>query len=166
MEKDYPEYIANKIYFDAFKKDLGGAGKYPEVEERIIEKLKNGMFLLNYVGHGNTESLSDELVIKHNDILKYTYKHLPLWITATCDFCRFDAVATSAGEDVLLRDKSGGIALFTTTRVAFTGINEEINRQFMNLLFSKENNQYRTLGDVMKQTKLNVGMMVANWAFL
>lgn len=157
MEKDYPEYIANKIYFDAFKKDLGGAGKYPEVEERIIEKLKNGMFLLNYVGHGNTESLSDELVIKHNDILKYTYKHLPLWITATCDFCRFDAVATSAGEDVLLRDKSGGIALFTTTRVAFTGINEEINRQFMNLLFSKENNQYRTLGDVMKQTKLNVG---------
>lgn len=151
------EYIANKIYFDAFKKDLGGAGKYPEVEERIIEKLKNGMFLLNYVGHGNTESLSDELVIKHNDILKYTYKHLPLWITATCDFCRFDAVATSAGEDVLLRDKSGGIALFTTTRVAFTGINEGINRQFMNLLFSKENNQYRTLGDVMKQTKLNVG---------
>jgi hypothetical protein len=153
-EIESPEYIANKIYFDAFKKDLGGAGKYPEVEERIVEKLKNGMFLLNYVGHGNTENLSDEQVIKHNDILKYTYKHLPLWITATCDFCRFDAVATSAGEDVFLRDKSGGIALFTTSRVAFTDINERMNRQFMNLLFKKENDLYLTLGEVMKQTKL------------
>ena len=153
-EVESPEYIANKIYFDAFKKDLGGAGKYPEVEERIVEKLKNGMFLLNYVGHGNTENLSDEQVIKHNDILKYTYKHLPLWITATCDFCRFDAVATSAGEDVFLRDKSGGIALFTTSRVAFVDINERMNRQFMNLLFKKENDLYLTLGEVMKQTKL------------
>lgn len=153
-EIESPEYIANKIYFDAFKKDLGGAGKYPEVEERIVEKLKNGMFLLNYVGHGNTENLSDEQVIKHNDILKYTYKHLPLWITATCDFCRFDAVATSAGEDVFLRDKSGGIALFTTSRVAFVDINERMNRQFMNLLFKKENDLYLTLGEVMKQTKL------------
>lgn len=153
-EVESPEYIANKIYFDAFKKDLGGAGKYPEVEERIVEKLKNGMFLLNYVGHGNTENLSDEQVIKHNDILKYTYKHLPLWITATCDFCRFDAVATSAGEDVFLMDKSGGIALFTTSRVAFVDINERMNRQFMNLLFKKENDLYLTLGEVMKQTKL------------
>lgn len=154
MEKVHPEFIANKIYFDAFKKDLGGAGKYSEVEERIMEKLRNGMFLLNYVGHGNTESLSDELVIKHNDILKYTYKHLPLWITATCDFCRFDAVATSAGEDVFLREKSGGIALFTTSRVAFTDINRAINSQFMDLLFNKENGLHLTLGDVMKQTKL------------
>lgn len=154
-EKDNSkEYIANKIYFDAFKKDLGGAGKYPEVEERIMEKLRNGMFLLNYVGHGNTESLSDELVIKHNDILKYTYKHLPLWITATCDFCRFDAVATSAGEDVFLREKSGGIALFTTSRVAFTDINKDINNQFMNLLFNRENGSHRTLGDVIRETKL------------
>ena len=70
IEESRQEYIANKIYFDAFKKDLGGGGKYPEVEERIIEKLRNGMFLLNYVGHGNTESLSDEMVIKHSDILK------------------------------------------------------------------------------------------------
>lgn len=151
--KNSKGYIANKIYFDTFKKDLGGGGKYPEVEERIMEKLRNGMFLLNYVGHGNTESLSDELVIKHNDILKYTYKHLPLWITATCDFCRFDAVATSAGEDVFLREKSGGIALFTTSRVAFTDINKAINSQFMDLLFSKENSPHLTLGDVMRQTK-------------
>ena len=154
IEESRQEYIANKIYFDAFKKDLGGGGKYPEVEERIIEKLRNGMFLLNYVGHGNTESLSDEMVIKHSDILKYTYKHLPLWITATCDFCRFDAVATSAGEDVFLREKSGGIALFTTSRVAFVDINEEINAKFMNLLFDKEYSQLR-LGDIIRKTKSN-----------
>ena len=65
--------------------------------------------MLDYVGHGSTEELSDERVITHNDILGYKYEHLPLWITTTCDFCRFDDVQTSAGEDVLLNKKVVGL---------------------------------------------------------
>lgn len=78
--------------------------------------------MLNYTGHGSAKSLSEEAVITQNDIIQSTYKHLPIWITASCDFCPFDQVATSAGEDVFLNKVSGGIALFTTTRVAFLQI--------------------------------------------
>lgn len=157
IENYSPEYLTNKIFFDAYKKDFGSGGKYPEVEKRIKEKLEDGIFLLNYVGHGNTTSLSDEKVIKQNDILKYKFEHLPLWITATCDFCRFDALATSAGEDVFLREKSGGIALFTTSRVAFVDINEAINSKFIQLLFDKNKRQELALGDIIKDAKNSRG---------
>ena len=50
-----------------------------------------------------------------------------MWVTATCDFTRFDDVKTSAGESVFLNPTSGGIALFTTTRVVFSGNNANLN---------------------------------------
>ncbi len=37
-----------------------------------------------------------------------SYTKLPIWVTATCDFTRFDDVNTSAGESVFLNANSGG----------------------------------------------------------
>lgn len=101
----------------------------------IQKGLKDGLFLINYTGHGGTTALSDEKVITQSDIEQATYSSLPIWITATCDFCPFDASATSAGESVFLNKKSGGIALFTTTRVAYTNTNANINKQLIHYLF-------------------------------
>lgn len=64
------------------------------------KKLREGLMLINYTGHGNTTSWSDENVLTLPMIDKFSYPKLPLWITATCDFCRFDALATSAGESI------------------------------------------------------------------
>ena len=96
--KNRPEYIVNKIYFDSYKKYAVGI-PYPDVNKTLQRKLNEGLLVLDYVGHGGTEALSDEKVITHNDILGYKYEHLPLWITTTCDFCRFDDIQTSAGEE-------------------------------------------------------------------
>lgn len=120
----------NKIYFDSYKKYAVGI-PYPDVNKTLQRKLNEGLLVLDYVGHGGTEALSDEKVITHNDILGYKYEHLPLWITTTCDFCRFDDIQTSAGEDVFLNKKSGGIALFTTSRVSFTDINRIVNNDLI-----------------------------------
>lgn len=155
LETNHPEYINNKLFFDAYNKNLG-SGTYPEVKSEIYKKLKEGIFLINYVGHGNTESWSDEKVLNHNDILQYKYTQLPLWITATCDFCRFDSYKTSAGEDVLLNSTGGGIALFTTSRVAFVDINDKINRTMIESLFKINNGEHPRLGDVIKESKLEI----------
>lgn len=153
VEATSPEYILTKIYFDAYKKTQGENGIYPDVATEIKKKLNNGLFLINYTGHGGTEGWSDEKVLVQNNILQLNYNHLPVWITATCDFCRFDDYKTSAGEDVFLNAKGGGIALFTTSRVAYPAINKKINTLLINNLFPKENNSRLTLGEVMRRVK-------------
>ena len=80
-----------------------------------------------------------------------------MWITATCDFCRFDAPVTSAGEQVFLNKVSGGIGLFTTTRVAYSSPNFSINDNLIRNLFEKKNGRRLTLGEVMKATKQALG---------
>lgn len=148
-----PEYMVNKIYFDAYKKSAGTTNPYPGVRTDIQNALNRGTLLLNYTGHGGTEALSDEKVITNNDILQAKHTCLPLWITATCDFCRFDDLGTSAGENVFLNARSGGIALFTTSRVAFMDINKSVNSAFMKHLLEDKDAKSLTLGDVFKRTK-------------
>ena len=146
--------MVNKIYFDSYKKDVsGGLSTYPAVKTDIQKMLKSGQLLINYTGHGNTVSWSDEQVLTESDITKSTYPRLPIWITATCDFCRFDAPVTSAGEQVFLNKVSGGIGLFTTTRVAYSSPNFSINDNLIRNLFEKKNGRRLTLGEVMKATK-------------
>ncbi|SEG13315.1 Por secretion system C-terminal sorting domain-containing protein [Parabacteroides chinchillae] len=157
IEGNHPEFLVNKIFLDAYKKDHSGQSSYPDVNKKIQQLLKSGLMLINYTGHGGTEALADEHVITQSDINQSTYTNLPLWITATCDFTRFDAPTTSAGESVFLNKKSGGIALFSTTRVVLSGPNFNINMELLANLFEKENGRRITLGDVIKITKRNLG---------
>lgn len=153
IEKSNPSYVVSKVFFDAYKKSSsGGQATYPDVNTAIQKGLKDGLFLINYTGHGGTTALSDEKVITQSDIEQATYSSLPIWITATCDFCPFDASATSAGESVFLNKKSGGIALFTTTRVAYTNTNANINKQLIHYLFEGRAIS-QTLGGVFRNTK-------------
>ncbi len=158
INTNHPEFLVDKVYFDSYKKDVsGGLATYPDVKTYLQKQLKEGLLLINYTGHGNTVSWSDEKVLTESDITQATYPRLPIWITATCDFCRFDAPVTSAGEQVFLNKKSGGIGLFTTTRVAYSSPNFSINDQLVRNLFEKKNGRRLTLGEVMKATKRALG---------
>jgi hypothetical protein len=154
IEYGHPGFMPKKLYFDAFKRDYS-AGKptYPDIRTNLHKELNEGLLLLNYTGHGDALSWSEEKVMTQADILTSTYKNLPLWITASCDFAPFDAYTTSAGEDVFLNAKSGGIALFTAARVAYSDANLRINRLFLNYLFEKKDGRHLRLGDVMKNAK-------------
>ena len=154
---DHPEFLVNKLYFDAYKKDVtGGQNGYPDIRTNLQKLLKDGLLLVNYTGHGGTTALSDEKVLTQTDITQFTYPRLPVWITATCDFTRFDDLATSAGEDLFLNEKSGGIALFTTVRVAYVPYNAHINSRLIRNMFEKKNGKRRTLGEIVKETKCDL----------
>ena len=152
VESEHPEFLVNKLYYDAYKKDMT-SGTYPDVRSGLQKLLKDGLLLFNYTGHGGTTALSDEKVLTQTDINQFTYTHLPVWVTATCDFTRFDDLNTSAGEDVFLNKSSGGIALFTTVRVAYSRPNFPINDNVIRNLFERNNGRRRTLGEVMQATK-------------
>ena len=139
VESEHPEFLVNKLYYDAYKKDMT-AGTYPDVRSGLQKLLKDGLLLFNYTGHGGTTALSDEKVLTQTDINQFTYTHLPVWVTATC-------------EDVFLNKSSGGIALFTTVRVAYSRPNFPINDNVIRNLFERNNGRRRTLGEVMQATK-------------
>jgi hypothetical protein len=155
VENHHSGYHPVKLYFDAFKRSFsGGKPTYPDIRTNLQKELNEGVFILNYTGHGDALSWSEEKVLTQSDVLSYTHKNLPLWITASCDFAPFDAFTTSTGEDVFLNPKSGGIALFTASRVAYSDPNLRLNRLFMKYLFERNSyGEHYRLGDVMKNAK-------------
>lgn len=161
ITQSHPEIMAKKLLFDAHKKDYsnGGFATYPTIRSGLMQQLKEGTLLLNYTGHGSKDSWSDEKILLQTDINQFSYTNLPLWITATCDFTPFDNLLTSAGEDVFLNAKSGGIALYTTMRVAYSQTNFNMNKLLIKHLFTQENGVYPTLGEVLMKTKQALGSM-------
>ncbi|OAV75096.1 Peptidase family C25 [Bacteroidales bacterium Barb7] len=153
LEDNHPEFLVNKVFFDAFKKDFSSTqNPHPDVRNRIQKLLKSGLLLINYSGHGGSVAWSDEKVLTTTDIAQFNYPCLPLWITATCDFSPFDATETSAGEMIML-NKSGGVALYTTTRLVYRTPNFIINNQLVRHLFDRKDGRRLTFGEVMKNTK-------------
>ncbi|MDR2682417.1 MAG: type IX secretion system sortase PorU, partial [Dysgonamonadaceae bacterium] len=158
VEQNHPAYMVNKSYMDAFQPtDENGKRTYPDAKQKLMHTLKEGCFLFNYTGHGSPTSMSAKDMMNISTIRQMNFESLPLWITATCDFGRYDDNRMSAGEEVLLNKKSAGIALFTTTRVVYGAQNQILNRFIIQNIFSKKGDRYRTLGDILRDSKLDYG---------
>lgn len=155
IENKHPEFIIDKQFFDTYKKGVqDGITTYPDVIKNIQSSLKEGLLLINYNGHGNPTSWADEKVLRQSDIKQFTYKNLPLWITATCDFGPFDATSTSAGEDVALLPNSGGVGIISTTRVVYRERNFNLSQDIIKNLFERNsNNQPLSFGEALRLAK-------------
>lgn len=151
-----PDINIEKIYLDAYPQvSYSGGQRYPEAREAINVRMKQGALVINYTGHGGEEGLAHERVVTVSDIQSWdNYDHLPVFVTATCEFSRFDDPGrTSAGEQVYLNANGGAIAMFTTTRPTFGSPNFELNEYLYKYMFKKENGQYPRLGDVLRMAK-------------
>ena len=152
------EYNIDKINFDAYQRvSTPGGKKYPEVNEAIDRRMEKGALLMNYTGHGGEVGWAHEQVLTTSMINAWTnINNMPVFVTATCEFSRFDdPQRTSAGELVLLNPKGGGIGLYTTARVAFVNTNESLNTSFVRHLFDPINSEMPRMGDIYRLTKFD-----------
>ncbi len=152
IDTTYHVYNIEKIFLDAFQQVTTPNGdRYPDVNTAISNRMKKGSFLVNYTGHGNEIGLAHEHIIGVADISSWTnFEKLPLFVTATCEFSRYDDFArTSAGEMVILNPIGGAVSMFTTTRLVYSSSNFAINSAFVNRIFKKDyKNNYLKLGDI------------------
>jgi hypothetical protein len=158
VNENHKEFITNKIYFDAYEKETSSAGgSYPDVTDAINKQVKDGVLVMNYVGHANDRYLADEHVLDVSNINSWSNTNtLPIFVTATCEFSRFDADETSAGEYILFNANGGGIGLFSTTRVVFAYSNFLLSRSFYNYVFQRDaNGEHYRMGDIMRLAKIN-----------
>lgn len=146
----------DKIYVDAFSQISTPAGqRYPKVNEAINERVDRGALILSYTGHGGETGWGQERYLDMPDIESWSnYDKLPVFLTATCEFARFDdPQRVSAGEFIFLNEKGGGIALFTTSRATYAGSNFVMSKHFYNFTLNHPDKQYLRMGDILKETK-------------
>jgi len=161
----------SKIYVDAFlKESLPGSTTAKEVNKQINRNITDGALLVNYTGHGGEFGWGSERFLSIQDILGLKNKTtLPLLMTATCEFSRFDDPARrSAGELMFLQQDGGAIALFTTVRLVFSIPNFNLNRNFYYVLIEEQNNESLRIGDLFRKTKIknNAGTNDRNFTLL
>lgn len=164
----YPEYNLTKIYMDAYvQESTPGGQRYPEVTTALNTEVQRGALIVNYTGHGGELGWAHERILGVTDINGWTnYRNLPVFVTATCEFTRYDDPSRiSAGEWVHLNPDGGGIALFTTSRLVYSAPNFTLNKNFYLNLLVEQLWGPPTMGDVIRMTKVASGGSVNNRNF-
>jgi hypothetical protein len=163
-EPQYEEVLNNhfemncdKLYLDAYpQQTTAGGQRYPEVYNAISDRIQRGALLVNYVGHGGEVGLAEERVVTIPQINGWTnINALNLFVSATCEFTKYDdPKRVSAGELVSLNPNGGAIALMTTTRSVYFGVNTSVgNALFDNVFDRHPDNSPLTFGEIMMRTK-------------
>lgn len=152
-----PDINIAKIYLDMFPQESGAGGaRYPQVNEAINRRIFSGNLVWNYSGHGGNRRLAQEAILEEGMVNTWTNENkLPLFITATCDFAPYDnPQVRSLGENLLLRPRTGGIALMTTTRLVFAFANRIINNNYIATAFTRNaDGSFLSLGEAVKRAK-------------
>ncbi len=164
VHSGYPNYNLDKIYLDAYQQfSTPGGQRFPDAAEDLLRRFKKGALIFNYTGHGGEVGITGERILDVPAINALdNFNRLPLFITATCEFSRYDDPdRTSAGELCLLNSKGGSIALLTTCRLAFSSTNFVLNNTLFTYLFKKlPNGKMPALGDVIQETKAQLGQSI------
>ena len=164
IDTTYAQYRIDKILLDAFNQEEGATRETsPETTRALKARIKEGSFIINFMGHGNERQWMDEVVLTQSLIRDLTNRNkLPIFVTATCEFGRYDnPVEVSGAENLLLSETGGGIALLTTSRPVVAYTNFELNESFHRNIFRKVDGQSQRLGDIIRLTK-NEGLAGAN----
>ncbi len=158
IDSTQQQYNIDKIYLDAFEQvNTSGESRYPTVTEAISRKIFSGTAIVNYAGHGGPNSWTQERILDIPTILSWeNLDKLPLFITATCSFSRYDDPAlTSGGEELLLNPNGGCFGIVTTVRLVYAYSNKTLNNQFLQAMYNTESGQYPTVGEAMRVGKNN-----------
>ena len=156
LDTTFADYSLTKIYLDAFPQEpLPGGEQSVEANRRIERALKQGALLVNYTGHGNETRWAQENIFNVNTINQLrNYDQLPFFVTATCEFGRYDdPTLVSGAEQLVLSDRGGAIGLVTTTRPVFSNSNFLLNKAFYEQVFVQESGEHLAMGEIFRRTK-------------
>jgi hypothetical protein len=171
IRSNYPGFVVKKLLLDAYKQVTSSRGnRYPDVNQAILDNFNKGILIFNYNGHGSENGIAEEQILVKQDLEKLNNKgKYPLFVTATCEFSRWDNMIidekdgkfkeqSSAGEAALLNAHGGAIALLSTTRVVYASSNYYLNQNFYyNVFQSDENGKRYRMGEVIMLTKNAIG---------
>ncbi len=158
MTKTSKDLIVNKIYLDAFPQIATANGAIsPEVNKALNKSVNEGALIINYSGHGGTDGWTEEKVLTREQIQSWrNLNNMPIFLTATCSFGRFDDPGNVSGAEMaMLSPKGAAIGLLTTTRPVYSSTNFILNNAFYQAFALKNTTSALRLGDIFRITKNN-----------
>ena len=156
-----PDVNQRKVYALSYTREFLNTWRVPKARQDLLLAIDEGVLVVNYSGHGGERSLAQENLFTVEDSRSLqNYDRLPIFITATCSFGRWDLGNEQTGAEELLLNRNGGaIALLTTVRQVYTsgtattlnvGLNVALNEE----LFTREADQLLPrIGDALRRTK-------------
>jgi hypothetical protein len=142
-EESKPEFNLKKIYADAYTQEsTAGGERYPQVNEAIDNAVEAGTLVLDYFGHGGVNGWANERILEVPQVQRWAnFNTLPLFVTVTCEFARFDnPLRPTAGEFALQNNRGGPVSLISTTREIFISVGQVFNRTLFENLFGADGN--------------------------
>jgi hypothetical protein len=163
-----PNYNTHKFFLDSFDQTTKPSGQSSPAASKALDlAVRKGALIVNFTGHGSERVWMDERILDETIIQSWkNAPQYPLFVTATCEFGRHDdPFQITSGELTVLQKKGGSIGIVTSARPVNSSTNFTLNKAFYESLFTKENNKYRSLGVVFRDTKNNSVSGVANRNF-
>jgi hypothetical protein len=161
VKQNHREMNCDKIYLDAYKQETTAGGqRYPDAFNAITDRVQRGQLIVNYVGHGGEVGLAEERVVNIPQINEWNnVNRLNLFVSATCEFTKYDDPSRiSAGEWAALNPTGASIALMTTTRAVFFGVNSSTGQAFYQHVFDRQpDGTPLTFGEIVRRTKNTSG---------
>lgn len=148
-----------KIHSDAFQQQSSAGGdRYPQVNEAIENAIEIGSLVVSYLGHGGEERLAAESIVTQNETSNLDNgERLPLVMTVTCEYGKFDnPERPTGGEDMIWNPEGGAVALLTTTREINVSLGVDFNEQLVAEIFSFGSNVIESVGENLRQAKNNI----------
>lgn len=122
--------IYEKLYLDAWPLGHSGQGAvYPEAKQRMMDKISEGVSLINYIGHANPRSWGHENLLTWTDITTMDNTNLPFIYAATCEFLNWDADDVSGAEEMWLNPTAGVIGMMCPSRKVYISANGTLNEK-------------------------------------
>jgi hypothetical protein len=150
-----PIFNVNKIYADAYvQENSSGGERYPDVKSAITNAIEKGTLVFDYFGHGGEDGFASEKILEKPQIQEFVNPNtLPLLITVTCDFSRFDNPSRITAGELTLWNVSGGAAsMITTTREVFISVGQNFNQELIRVLL-EFNDEDLTVSESLMKTK-------------
>lgn len=155
IKRNKPVFNVDKIYADAFtQQNSSGGERYPDVNNAITNSIERGTLVLDYFGHGGEDGFASERILERPQIQSFFNENtLPLLITITCEFTRFDNPnRETAGELTFKNTQGGAVSMITTTREVFISVGQNFNEDLIRILLEFED-QDLTIAESLSKAK-------------
>ena len=156
IQLEKPFINVKKIHSDSYRQETSAGGnRYPEVNEAISDALEVGALVMTYLGHGGENTLASEFIFTRENAQNLNNEDkLPVIVTVTCEFTRFDNPnRTAAGEELFWNANGGAVGLVATTREISVRLGVAFNRQLASSLFSFGTNDIKSVAENLRETK-------------
>ena len=141
------------VGYDTRKVYLRQIGSPEHTSQAILTTIDEGVLVVEYSGHGGTQTWADEGIFRIADAENLHNVHLPFIITTTCLNGQFDQplqFGQRSLSEQFLMGGAGAIGILSATRLTYATVNAEFDKNLFTSIFAVKPS---TLGAIIADAK-------------